>query len=513
MRKGFTLIELLVVTAIVGLLSTVGTVSYTYVRTKGRDTKRIADIRTLRNAIETYYEFYSMYPNAPFGGLILGSPNAMAISSVGVTPSGREQEPIFLIGVPSNVEPGGVPYVYRTRNQDGSSCTDRCYGFTLSFALESDIGDYKAGPHRLTETTLEGPEGNIKDFNAPTFLQQITPTPQDLQIAYGAVQTVASTVGQVTARSEVQTAGMVAAPISIAAAFTSLTAAVAAAAPLANAGQIFIFFFSQPLLILGRRRRETWGTVYHSGKKTPIDLAAVRLIDAKTNRLVATKVTDANGRYSFTPPAGSYRIEAVKPGFAFPATSLADVHDDGKFTDIYHGTLVNVETDGQTVTLNVPMDSIKEPSAEPRDLIAGENKALLRRVLAASGPTLGFCIVVVRPSLMTGLLFILHIAIYQVFKRLAEPVQPKSQGIVYDAETKDPVGGAVVRVLSMPYHKVLETRLTDAHGRYHFYVGPGKYEVMVLKDGYDKTETNEIDMTASDKPSFIAADLPLRRQA
>ena len=34
---------------------------------------------------------------------------------------------------------------------------------------------------------------------------------------------------------------------------------------------------------------------------------------------------------------------------------------------------------------------------------------------------------------------------------------------------------------------------------------------MVLKDGYDKTETDELDLTAHDKPSFIAADLPLRK--
>ena len=239
----------------------------------------------------------------------------------------------------------------------------------------------------------------------------------------------------------------------------------------------------------------------------------MRLISAKTGRIVATKVTDANGRYAFTPPQGSYRLEVAKPGFAFPAASLSGVHDDGKFVDIYHGTLVNVETSGQTITLNIPLDPVKEPSADPRELSKVESRKTLKRTLARSGPTLGFFIMLVRPTPMNVLLFVLQVLVYMAFKRLAEPNQPKNQGVVYDEETKDPIDKAVVRILSMPYQKVLETRLTDAQGRYHFYVGPGKYEVLITKPGYDKTETNEIDLSTSDKPSFIAADLPLRKAA
>ena len=51
-RKGFTLIELLVVIAIIGLLSTLAIVSLNTARQKSRDTKRMADIRTLQSAIE-----------------------------------------------------------------------------------------------------------------------------------------------------------------------------------------------------------------------------------------------------------------------------------------------------------------------------------------------------------------------------------------------------------------------------------------------------------------------------
>lgn len=52
-KKGFTLVELLVVIAIIGLLSTIAVVSLGGARTKARDGKRVADIRTIQSAIES----------------------------------------------------------------------------------------------------------------------------------------------------------------------------------------------------------------------------------------------------------------------------------------------------------------------------------------------------------------------------------------------------------------------------------------------------------------------------
>ena len=303
------------------------------------------------------------------------------------------------------------------------------------------------------------------------------------------------------------------APAAVVASIANFAAVAATVLPIANLGQFFIVFILQPLLILTKRKRETWGTVYNFNTKVPVDLASVRLIDSATNRPVATKVTDKDGRYAFTPRRGTYRIEVSKPGLVFPSASSASLADDGRYVDIYHGTLIRIDNDGQSLTVNIPLDPEKEPAAEVRELLSIENKKQLRKALALSGPLLGLAALVVTPSIPMLILFLVHLFVYNAFKRMAEPVPVKGQGVVYDEETRDPIGKAVVRILSLPYHKVLETRLTDAKGRYSFYVGNGKYYLTVLKPGYEKTETTEIDFTAIDKPTFIASDLPMRRAA
>lgn len=51
-KRGFTLIELLVVIGIIGILSTIGAVSFGSARAKARDAKRQGDLRALQSALE-----------------------------------------------------------------------------------------------------------------------------------------------------------------------------------------------------------------------------------------------------------------------------------------------------------------------------------------------------------------------------------------------------------------------------------------------------------------------------
>lgn len=61
-KTGFTLIELLVVMAIIGILSAVVLTSLNGARAKGRDARRISDIKQIQLALELYYDSTGGYP-------------------------------------------------------------------------------------------------------------------------------------------------------------------------------------------------------------------------------------------------------------------------------------------------------------------------------------------------------------------------------------------------------------------------------------------------------------------
>nr|MBP9781416.1 type II secretion system protein [Candidatus Woesebacteria bacterium] len=62
-KNGFTLIEILVVVAIIGLLATLGIVSFQASLRRSRDATRLAEMKALQNAAEQFYaENDSEYP-------------------------------------------------------------------------------------------------------------------------------------------------------------------------------------------------------------------------------------------------------------------------------------------------------------------------------------------------------------------------------------------------------------------------------------------------------------------
>ena len=61
-KSGFTVLELLVVIAIIGILSAIILSQVSKARARGRDTRRIEDVRTLQTALELYYTANYRYP-------------------------------------------------------------------------------------------------------------------------------------------------------------------------------------------------------------------------------------------------------------------------------------------------------------------------------------------------------------------------------------------------------------------------------------------------------------------
>ena len=100
--SGFTLIELLVVIAIIGLLSTVVLISLSNVRSKARDARRKADIKTYQTIMEAYYNDNNHYPLACSGddvGCDISNLTAFLVSN-------------YIVKVPTDPGGGMVQYQY-----------------------------------------------------------------------------------------------------------------------------------------------------------------------------------------------------------------------------------------------------------------------------------------------------------------------------------------------------------------------------------------------------------------
>ncbi len=116
-ERGFTLIELLVVIAIIGLLSAVVLASLNSARAKGRDARRISDLKQLQLALELAYDAANPdeYPDAL---------STLAPSYISVVPV----DPVT-----------GSAYSYDNLTSAGAACavaSGSCVSYVLGATLE-----------------------------------------------------------------------------------------------------------------------------------------------------------------------------------------------------------------------------------------------------------------------------------------------------------------------------------------------------------------------------------------
>lgn len=138
---GFTLIELLVVIAIIGILSSVVLASLGSTRKKGRDARRLTDIRQLETALELYYDDNrNSYP-----------PNLAALVTANVIPS-----------IPT--DPNGGNYAYDDISPTGAACTanpptTKCLNYVLGAHIEGTVPDGDIDGTVGTVTCTDGTPG------------------------------------------------------------------------------------------------------------------------------------------------------------------------------------------------------------------------------------------------------------------------------------------------------------------------------------------------------------------
>ncbi len=118
MKRAFTLIELLVVIAIISILSSVVLANLSTARQKGRDGKRVSDMKQIQLALELHYDTNSNYPLTGWASLTTAL-NGVYIST---TPN----DPVT-----------GNAYGYYATPSGCNNTTTKCTGYYIGSIMEA----------------------------------------------------------------------------------------------------------------------------------------------------------------------------------------------------------------------------------------------------------------------------------------------------------------------------------------------------------------------------------------
>lgn len=245
---------------------------------------------------------------------------------------------------------------------------------------------------------------------------------------------------------------------------------------------------------LYKNKRHPWGTVYDSITKQPLDPAYVILKDIG-GKDVATAITDLDGRYGFLQSIGTYTIAANKTHYEFPSKRLAGKSRDELYDDLYFGEQFTIQSDGDVVMKNIPMDPIGFDWNQFAKQQQEKMKYYHRRDVILSRISnalfyIGFIFSVVALFAEVSLFNIVILALYVVLFVLRNTVfKHKAHGTIIDSATGLPISFAILRIHFASLGNEVAHAVTDSVGRYYKLIANGVYYVTVDKKNEDGTYT------------------------
>ncbi|MBD3359959.1 MAG: hypothetical protein GF365_04610, partial [Candidatus Buchananbacteria bacterium] len=177
---------------------------------------------------------------------------------------------------------------------------------------------------------------------------------------------------------------------------------------------------------------------------------------------------------------------------------------------LYHGEVIEANEENTVITANIPLDPVEKGAIPVKIAVRNYFINNLRLIVSYVGIVLAGLVVIIYPTVITIGALIAHIILFLIFRRLIVPPKPKSWGIVYDKETKEPLKQAVVRIFDLRFKKLLEVQVTDRKGRYAFLVGDNQYQLLSEKPGYTKETVAPVDLIKKDK--IINLDIGLEKK-
>jgi hypothetical protein len=189
---------------------------------------------------------------------------------------------------------------------------------------------------------------------------------------------------------------------------------------------------------------------------------------------------------------------------------LAGNKSIGPYPDLYYGDGIKVGDKGDSLIPNIPIDPVVKELPDA-SIVKQDRWRRAQAIIALLGPALGGAAFLIKPSWPVGILFVLEVLLYLFFRRFAVVAAVRKWGAVLE-EGAGPIAGVILRVFALPYHKLLEYRVSDGHGRYNFRVGNGQYYLTASKPGYQETKTGTLDFSAKTEPQIITDDIRLKKK-
>lgn len=248
-------------------------------------------------------------------------------------------------------------------------------------------------------------------------------------------------------------------------------------------------YMSNLLTFLGLMKRgSTWCVVYDSKTKLPIDPAYVTVRDMQ-GKEVSSIITDLNGRFSLLLPRGLYTIEASKTNYTFPSAVEAGSKTDGKYNNLYFGSVVEIEDQERSIAISIPMD----PAEEDWNQVEKRRKDLFYRfddkdtyfhaskTYTAIAFILSLILACYYPSDVSFKRLFMILILMGIVSLYTWRHRQYAHSFVVDAHTKLPIAFAKVSIFSAKTKNKVSQKITSFEGQFTCLLSQGTYYITIEK--------------------------------
>jgi DNA-binding beta-propeller fold protein YncE len=240
--------------------------------------------------------------------------------------------------------------------------------------------------------------------------------------------------------------------------------------------QSFLIFFGF------KPKPNYWGTVYDSQNKQPLDPAVVELVDADSQKIVGTAITDLLGRFGFLIKQGNFLLRSKKTHYEFPSKKITGP-SDGIYQNLYHGETLVIDSQTQVLSPNIPMDPLAfDWNQQDKQRLVKFHPRLetfLNRSLSAVfwlGCALSLYEIYLYRDLKTTLLFVLFIVI-----GLLSYFWPKQRLWGQVRSSTQSNSGLLIELCPMAVQNVVMAKATtSSEGVFFLKANPGKYLLRII---------------------------------